>query len=60
MDEENLKFNTDEAALYLGCAAGTLENWRVQRRGPMYYKPAGKVFYYKQDLDQWIKKGASE
>lgn len=55
MDEENTKFNTEEAAAYLNSAAGTLENWRIKGVGPKYYKPAGKVYYFKSDLDAWIK-----
>lgn len=60
MDTEKTKFNTDEAAQYLDIAAGTLENWRGQDKGPAYYKPAGKVFYLKEDLDAFIKKGRKE
>lgn len=52
-DKENL--NTEEAAKYLGYSIGTLENWRMQGQGPRYYKPLGKVFYFKDDLDLWIK-----
>lgn len=47
--------DTDEAAKYLGYSASTLENWRNQKTGPRYYKPLGKVFYFKDDLDLWIK-----
>ena len=57
MDEQNLKFNTEEAAAYLQSAVGTLENWRSKGTGPVYYKPAGKVFYLKRDLDEWIEGG---
>lgn len=52
-DKENL--STEEAAKYLGYSTGTLENWRMQNMGPKYYKPLGKVFYFKDDLDLWIK-----
>ena len=60
MDENNLKLSTAEAAVYLDSAAGTLENWRNQKRGPVYYKPSGKVYYLKSDLDAWIKRGRKE
>jgi hypothetical protein len=52
-DKENL--NTEDAAKYLGYSQGTLENWRMQNTGPRYYKPLGRVFYFKDDLDLWIK-----
>jgi len=50
---------TDEAAVYLGVAAGTLENWRVaaNKDGPEYCKPAGRVYYRVSDLDAWIESG---
>ena len=52
-DKENL--STEEAAKHLGYSVGTLENWRIQGIGPRYYKPLGKVYYFKDDLDLWIK-----
>jgi hypothetical protein len=55
MEDENTKLTTEEAAIYLNNAAGTLENWRIKSMGPKYYKPAGKVYYFKKDLDAWIK-----
>lgn len=55
-DKETL--NTEEAAAYLGYSPGTLENWRMQSQGPRYYKPLGKIIYFKDDLDLWIKNGS--
>lgn len=57
-DKENL--STEEAAKYLGYSTGTLENWRMQGQGPPYYKPLGKVFYFRDDLDLWIKNGSKK
>lgn len=50
---------TDEAAVYLGLSAGTLENWRygVEKKGPEYCQPSGKVYYRVSDLDNWIESG---
>lgn len=47
--------NTKEAAEYLGVSAGTLENWRISGGGPKFYKPKGKVFYFKADLESYIR-----
>lgn len=48
--------NVDEASKYLGIEPRTLENWRSSGKGPKFYKPTGKlVFYFKSDLDEWIK-----
>lgn len=52
----DMKFNTDEAAVYLGVKPRTLEVWRGERKGPKYYTPTSKlVFYFQSDLDKWIK-----
>lgn len=46
---------TKEAAKYLNCSPGTLENWRIQGIGPTFYKPMGRVYYRQEDLDNFIK-----
>lgn len=57
----NPPMSTDEAAAYLKTAVGTLENWRIAKTGPRYYKPGGKrVLYYKDDLDAWIRGETNE
>lgn len=54
--KSDTKYNTEEAAGYLGCKVRTLENWRNENIGPRYFKPTGKLIYYFQsDLDQWIR-----
>ena len=50
------RMDTRNAALYLGLSEKTLAMMRCQGSGPAYIKP-GRVFYYKQDLDQWLNKG---
>lgn len=55
MEIKNRLFTTEEAAAYLDYSTGTLENWRVTKNGPKYYKPKGKIYYYQDDLDKWIK-----
>lgn len=52
---KNYRFTAEEAAIYLGYTTGTLANLRYKRTGPKFYKPLGKIFYYRKDLDAWIK-----
>jgi len=56
-DLKNIKLSTHEAAAYLDMSPGTLENWRIIGKGPSFYKPSGKVYYIKADLDNWIDQG---
>ena len=42
------------AALYIGCHRGTLDNWRVLGQGPKFHKVAKKIYYKKAELDSWI------
>jgi len=49
------RMNTRNAARYLGVKEKTLAQQRFQGRGPRYVKP-GRVFYYKEDLDAWLKR----
>lgn len=50
------------AADYLGVTKRTLQRWRsgVVRAngqivvGPKYYQPAGKVFFDRDELDEWV------
>lgn len=46
---------TKEAAEYLRHSEVTLEQWRLSGKGPKFYKPAGKVIYDKDDLDDWLR-----
>ena len=47
------RMKTDSAAAYIGVAPQTLAMWRCQGVGPRFIK-RGRVFYYKEDLDEWI------
>lgn len=51
---------TKEAAEFLRLKPATMENWRVNGKGPKYYKPSGIVFYSKEDLIDWLKSGIVE
>jgi len=47
-----------KAAAHVLCVAeGTLANWRVQGKGPVFVKIGGKICYRDEDLDAFIKDG---
>ena len=48
------KFNTQEAAAYLGVRPNTLEVWRSKNKGPRYYKLGSRVIYDRDDLDAFL------
>jgi excisionase family DNA binding protein len=47
--------NTPETAAYIGCKPSTLRNWKLQGKGPQYYKVGRLVRYRRADLDKWIE-----
>jgi hypothetical protein len=49
------RMKNEDAAKYLGRHKGTLANWRHTGEGPKFVKQ-GIIFYYKQDLDEWLNK----
>lgn len=49
-----IPLDTRQAALYLGLAAGSLEVWRSQGKGPRCIFVASRPRYLRTDLDQWI------
>ncbi|MFE5708131.1 helix-turn-helix transcriptional regulator [Rhodococcus koreensis] len=56
-DDDGEALSPVDAAEVLGCHPGTLGNWRTYRRGPAYHKAhAGRVFYLRADLDEWLAK----
>ena len=48
------RMDTENAARYLDLSKKTLAMKRSQGTGPVYIK-RGKIFYYKDDLDKWMK-----
>jgi predicted site-specific integrase-resolvase len=49
-----------EAAEYLKYSEAALELWRKEGRGPKFYKPEHKIYYFQEDLDAWIKEGEKQ
>jgi Helix-turn-helix domain len=53
------RMDRDNAALYLGVSRKTLDQWAYQGKGPRCVKVGGGCFYFKADLDAFIR-GAPE
>jgi hypothetical protein len=45
----------DDAAKYLGLKSKTLAMWSLAGKGPRSVKVGGRVFYYRTDLDAFIR-----
>ena len=48
---------SQETALSLRLAEGTVANWRVQGRGPAFVRIGGKVCYRDEDIEAFIAGG---
>jgi hypothetical protein len=49
------RMTRSDAALYLGVGDKTLAVWKVHKKGPPSVKVGGKVFYFRSDLDRFIR-----
>ena len=49
------RMTRENAAHYLGHQPKTLAQWQLQRKGPPSVKVGGEVFYFKADLDAFIR-----
>ena len=43
-----------EAAEFLDLQPATLRHWRVQERGPVYYRIGGAIRYHRTDLMSFL------
>lgn len=44
-----------DAATYLGHSIKTLAMWKMQGNGPRCVRVGGRIFYFKDDLDAFIR-----
>jgi len=44
-----------DAARYLGHDKATLSKWQTQGKGPPSVKVGGRIFYFKTDLDRFVR-----
>ena len=52
------RMTSQDAARYLGVEDKTLANWRFLGRGPKAHRVGSRVFYYREDLDAYIRSAA--
>lgn len=52
------RLSAKDAARYIGLADKMLAMMRVAGTGPRFVK-RGRIFYFKDDLDGWIREGLS-
>ena len=46
-----------DAAAYLGLATKTMAMWALSKKGPRSVKVGGRRFYFKDDLDAFVRAG---
>jgi hypothetical protein len=51
------RMTRQDAARYLGHQSKTLSMWQLQGKGPRSVKVGGRVFYYRDDLDKFVRGG---
>jgi hypothetical protein len=51
------RMDRETAARYLGRRPKTLAMWALQGKGPRSIKVAGRIFYFREDLDSFIRAG---
>lgn len=49
------RMNRENAAKYLGMSVKTLATWETQGTGPRSIRVGGRRFYFKDDLDRFIR-----
>ena len=49
--------DTAQAAHYLGKSKATLEWWRLEKRGPTFYRIGHRISYKQSDLDAFMEAG---
>lgn len=50
------RLDAKNASVYVGLSPKTLATMRCNRKGPRYVK-LGRIFYFIEDLDEWIQAG---
>jgi hypothetical protein len=53
------RMSRGDAARYLGNQTKTLAMWALQGKGPRFVRVGGRVFYYRTDLDTFIRGDAA-
>ena len=53
------RLTRSDAARYLGYESKTLAMWALQGKGPQSVRVGGRVFYFQQALDEFIRGGTA-
>jgi hypothetical protein len=53
------RMDRESAARYLGRRPKTLAMWATQGKGPRSIKVGGRIFYFRDDLDEFIRAGSA-
>ena len=51
---QSVRLSERDAASFLGITQRTLQDWRLNRRGPAYIKLGRRVAYDREDLEQFL------
>lgn len=51
---QSVRLSERDAASFLGITQRTLQDWRLNRRGPVYIKLGRRVAYDREDLEQFL------
>ncbi len=51
------RYNAEQTAALLGVAVGTLANWRIKGKGPVFVRITKRSpsYYWGSDLIKWLK-----
>ena len=49
------RLTREDAAMYLGLKPETLSMWSVDGKGPQHVRVGGRVFYFKEVLDAFVR-----
>ena len=56
LHQNQLLLDTYDAAHFLGLKhPGTLNNWRVMKKGPPFVRIGSNIRYLQEDLSSWLK-----
>ena len=53
------RMSREDAARYLGLTPKTLAMWAMEGKGPEPVRVGGRVFYFRDALDRFIRGGAA-
>ena len=49
-------FNTEQLAKLIDISPRTLQRWRLEGKGPKYFKLGSRVLYSEEQINEWLCK----